>query len=245
MVVDHIGAYLYVQDPAWRAFGRLSAPIWLFLVGYARSRNVNAPLIIGAALITIISFYVTQRWNALNILWVIIFIRLTINSLMKWINGNDLRLGLVTFTMFVLTPIIRNYWDYGTIAYIIAIWGHIARNGFSSKPQESWMYGIVALLAYFYQQIDVFHFNYYWTIFAGLGLAGLLPVLLIYFPKRKPGWVPENRIAHKIISYLGRHTLEFYVIHLIILYMVTETLCHCHGACICMPLGIDPDKLFH
>ena len=33
MIADHIGFYFYPNELWLRAFGRLSAPMWLFLIG--------------------------------------------------------------------------------------------------------------------------------------------------------------------------------------------------------------------
>ena len=39
MVIDHIGYFFYPEEMWWRVLGRLSVPIWFFLIGYANARD--------------------------------------------------------------------------------------------------------------------------------------------------------------------------------------------------------------
>ena len=41
MVIDHVGFYFYPDQQWFRVFGRLCVPIWFFLIGYARSRDLS------------------------------------------------------------------------------------------------------------------------------------------------------------------------------------------------------------
>ena len=48
MIIDHIGLYFFPDEMWWRVIGRLSFPVWLFLIGYAQSRDIPKLLILGA-----------------------------------------------------------------------------------------------------------------------------------------------------------------------------------------------------
>jgi hypothetical protein len=50
-LIDHTGVFFDPAEPWWRLFGRVAAPIFFFLVGFARSRRVPWTwLALGAAL---------------------------------------------------------------------------------------------------------------------------------------------------------------------------------------------------
>lgn len=40
MVIDHVGFYFYPENLWFRAVGRIGFPVWFFLVGYARGRDI-------------------------------------------------------------------------------------------------------------------------------------------------------------------------------------------------------------
>lgn len=245
MVIDHLGAFFFVYDPEWRAVGRLSAPIWLFLIGYARSRNITPALLGGAIVLSAASYYTNHGFVIQNILWPIILIRLTLNPVMRWVDGNETRLLVITGVLFVLTPLTSPYVDYGSIGYILAIWGYLARNGFNDRPLYPVAYGIAALLLYFYVQVDSFKFNIAYSVLIAGGLAGVYYLLMHYFRQGQTGWSPKNRPLRQLISLAGRHTLVFYVAHLLIIYAITIALCQCYGPCQCVPLGLEPLRHLH
>ena len=53
MIIDHIGYFFFPEMPIFRALGRLCVPIWMFLVGYARTREISRELWIGGVILAV------------------------------------------------------------------------------------------------------------------------------------------------------------------------------------------------
>ena len=82
MIVDHLGFYFY-PDILWlRIIGRLSAPIWFFLIGYAHRRDVPRILWAGGLILTISGLAAGQSLFPLNILFMLGLARLVIDPVM-------------------------------------------------------------------------------------------------------------------------------------------------------------------
>lgn len=248
MLCDHIGAYLFPYDEIWRVIGRLCVPIWLFLIGYARSRRIDAPLVLAAAFLTTLHYFVQHEFNALNILWTIILLRLTLNPLMRWIGSSENRLYFITFAFVPLAIITRFAFEYGTMAYIFGIWGYISRNGFTDRegnPHKDMplVYGLLAVALYGAIETMAFEFNPWHITLLVTGLILVYLGLAFYLPSGITTGSKLPAFLRGGMAFLARHTLGFYVIHLTILLLIYAILCHCTAACLCMPFGIDPTSL--
>jgi hypothetical protein len=238
MVADHIGYYFFPDYFWWRVFGRLCVPIWLFLIGYARSRTIDRQLLGGALLLVAVNAALGMDILPVNILWTILLVRLGIDPVMRWINHSIDRLFMVTMAALVLFPLTNAITEYGTLALILAIAGHIARNGFGNPQQKmNVIYGGIAGLLYAGTQFLAFPFDIFQSagLFAGTGLA--MASLLVYLPQQ------TTRISHpfatSILHFLGRHTLLIYVVHLVIFKLAWLSLCPCIRHCCCHPPPID------
>jgi len=77
VVVDHIG-YFFIEDEGWwSVFGRLAAPSFFFLLGYAQTRTVPLHwLWLGVFLTLLDSWNTDWTWVAPNILFSLAFIRI-------------------------------------------------------------------------------------------------------------------------------------------------------------------------
>jgi TraX protein len=233
MAIDHLGAYFYPDHMMFRALGRLSVPIWLFLIGYARSRRIDPPLIIGAIVLTLADYAVTHAFHALNILWSILIIRLTLTPLMRWVGTSENKLILVTALCFILTPVTRFHIDYGTIAYALAISGYLMRHGFEGEPR--FPIGYIAISLGLYGITQALNFNFYAPHYAVLWIGGisLFYLLAVWFPRyaATSGTVPAPSLPalRTALSWIGHHTLTIYVGHLLVIYAVLFLSCRFNG----------------
>jgi len=57
--VDHIGYFFIENDHWWSVFGRLAAPTFFFLMGYAQTRTVSLHWIWLGVILTLL-----DSWNA-------------------------------------------------------------------------------------------------------------------------------------------------------------------------------------
>jgi hypothetical protein len=231
MVIDHIGAYFFPDNLELRALGRICVPVWLFLIGYARSRHIDKTLIGCAVVTTLVDMAAVQNFHGLNILWTIMLLRLTLNPLMRWIDDNLLILAGIVLMCFALAPMTRLIFDYGTMGYILAIWGFYTRRFINDKTQDPFFalaYGAIAMILFTLVEQNMFAFDASETALLILGNLGVFYALAIWLPQQETAldWPDVPLWVKKPLSFLGHHTLAFYVFHLVLIDALFIGFCH-------------------
>lgn len=227
MLTDHIGAYffheVYPDDLWWRAVGRIGFPVWFFLVGYARGRDIPPKLIGGALVLLAANVVVGMPLFPLNALVSMIIIRLVLENLTARMlkNRHELWVGACMLTVLAVPT---NYmFEYGTLGIITAIFGFMVRNReqiANNKLVVSYMMFSLAVFV-FYQQY-FFNFTMPQFVFVAVGTAIVRCVLFYFQPLEFPVLTQRcSRISVAFIQLCGRYTLEIYVIHLFIFKIVS------------------------
>src|SRR5689334_13145951 len=99
-LLDHIGLFFYPDQNWWRVFGHLAAPIFFFLVGFARSRSIPWSWVFFGTVLTALDVFVS--WNRglqdtnMNILFNFLLLRIALLPLMERITlqrSTAIRLG--------------------------------------------------------------------------------------------------------------------------------------------------------
>ena len=218
MVIDHIGYYFYPDELWLRVIGRMCVPIWFFLIGYARSRDLGPKLWIGSALLVLGNAVSGMYIFPLNILPTMILIRLLIDPMMEQAKKSVSNLWSIATLLFLVAIPTSIITEYGTLALIMAMYGYIARHKEELGNIRSQYDGIVAycLISFVIIQYLSFGFNgpSFWSLCA-VTFASM--AALYYFkPATYPGLTKKlPGIAVKPIRFLGRYTLEIYVVHLL------------------------------
>lgn len=222
MVVDHVGYYFYEDVTWWRVIGRLSFPVWFFLVGYARGRDFSAKLWIGGAMLVAASMIAGQGIFPLNTLFSIILIRLLIDPLMRGVlRSAETFIAICTILVFLIIPS-YSLCEYGAQGLLMAMLGYVVRN--RPKIED------IKNTEMFIKLFAVFSFAHYFvleSILFGmttpqvLVFAGALFVVCAMLYRFKPMEFPK--LTEKLpgfavsgIRFMGRRTLEIYVAHLIL-----------------------------
>ena len=237
VVVDHTG-YFFIDDAAWwSVFGRLAAPVFFFLLGYARSRTIPLHWVwLGVVLTLLDSWNNDWEWVAPNILFSLALIRMSRPSILGLLQ----RYGWVAFLVLVLgllalLPITGDMVDYGSEGWLWALFGLCQRMYIESsspacqdgtgRPSELTGQGMgrnwrvmrllacsITAVAYVWQeQIDFMFSNIQLTVVAfGVGIMSLG---LSVFARGPSPIQPPEPIARPL-RFLGRHTLEIYAIQL-------------------------------
>lgn len=239
MIIDHIGYYFFPEQLWWRAVGRIGFPIWFFLIGHASSRAISPLLIGGTVILLTANAVVGLPLLPVNALGSIILIRLVIDPLMRVIGTCEMRLFAATALLCLLAPVTNLWWEYGTMALILAMAGHVARRGFGSMREMPLLYGLISVALFVYMQALHFDFSVAQNVFDAAGSTLVMLALLWYLPRRDvaPNW--------RWIKLLGRRTLEIYVLHLVLFKAILFSLQGCQPA-FCLlgaairALGIDP-----
>lgn len=214
MIIDHVGYYFYPDDMWLRAIGRVSAPIWFFLIGYARSRDLSAPLWIGAAVLIVSSYVVGQAMLPLNILVTIILCRLFLDPLMKPIQSKPSALYVFAVLMAIGGVFTMNIVDYGTSAMLFVMFGYLVRHQTLSR-KDLQNFGLVASGLYVALQLTmVFSFSPLQQALAALGILAFVVYAFDFKPKVYDIALPRAFTA--FLQFCGRRSLILYVGHLLL-----------------------------
>jgi hypothetical protein len=219
MVIDHVGWLLFPQYEWFRVLGRLCVPIWFFLIGYSDTRSVPVRWYIAGGILAVASIVVGISPMPLSVLFTMAIVRFTIESLWRLMEekrfyfwGFVLLLGFFGYVsdMFV---------EYGTIGLLLAFIGHIHRHREEVEGQlgEGMVqtYTVVALTLFGGMELLKFGFSMLASMVLAAGLLGMIFVLQDFRPKTLPN--TANSAHAPLIRFMGRYTLEIYVIHLLIL----------------------------
>ncbi len=237
VAVDHMG-YFFIEDAQWwSVFGRLAAPPFFFLLGYAQTRTVSLHWIwLGVILTLLDSWNTGWTWVAPNILLSFALIRIARPYVQIFIQHHGwAAFALLVSALFAVQPIAANIVDYGAEGWLWALFGFYQRiyvdgrkatdvDGAtqSSAPTTHAMtesVGLVRLLAcfvaavvYVWQEQREFSFSQIHFAAFILGL-GVLSLSLCLF-QRGPSRIQPPESVASALRFIGRHTLEIYAIQL-------------------------------
>lgn len=218
MIIDHVGAYMVPDILELRAIGRLSAPVWFFLIGYALNRKLEMRLWIWGVLLAAGVFAIDQTTLPINILFTFLLIRATLNPLMSLVETSFMKLALTFLAMFILTFVTFTYFEYGAAGYLCAMIGYLARHKDRLKINSDQLIilSVIAFVLYAIFQCLLFQFTQIQSLLV-LGAFLVMASLLVYFRSETyPEMLKNNPILKQLIFLTGRRTLEIYVIHILI-----------------------------
>jgi len=225
MVIDHIGFYFFIDTDSnpeynyFRVFGRMCVPIWFFLIGYARSRDLGLMIIAGAAALVICDVIIGRTVVPVNVLVSIIIVRLVIDYVMYYAQRGEVWLWCISAVLFVLMIPLSIFWEYGSLGILLAMFGYmVAHQGQDEDKQaltKKFMIFCIVVFALYQQPYFGFTNTQFIIMAAGSGLA--FYVLLSFESKTYPGLTQAfPRPLTLFIQFCGRHTLGIYVVHLLV-----------------------------
>lgn len=203
MLVDHVGMYLFPEQMWFRVVGRIAFPLFLFLVGYSGHTRTEKRLLVSAGMVSVLDYLVTGSFFPLNILWAI--------ALTRWVLGRwKYRQVLLQSVPLVLgwalsVPLVA----YGTSALFVGALGAWKRQQ-GEIPTPRFIIGVWLLLTlHTLSQLLSFPFDVaqgMGVVFVGIGVAYTFSRFALH-----PVALP------KVLLWVSRYALEFYVLHLVIL----------------------------
>ena len=235
--VDHFG-YFFIDDADWwSVFGRMAAPVFFFLLGYAQSRTIPFRWIWLGVILTLLDSWNTYwMWVAPNILLSLALIRLARPHVKILLH----RYGWVAFVLLVCTliavlPLATNVVDYGAEGWLWALFGLCQRMYVDGKsaskldgtaqsldtpvhpiPQNIGLMRLlacfIAAVVYVWQEQIGFSFSEIQLIAVVLGV-GVMSLGLCLFRRGPSRFQPPEPIA-AALHFIGWHTLEIYAIQL-------------------------------
>jgi hypothetical protein len=220
MMIDHAGYYFYPQEAWFRIWGRFSAPVWFFLVGYADKRKVQAGIWIGAFLLLACWAVTGQYIFPLNILFALALTRLVIDQVMvRALKNRESFWGmflLLFFTSFLTIVVV----EYGTLGIMFAVFGYIRRHKDQIRigPFMLFAYVVAAACSLIVIQLALLPApskDQLIVLFSGMGAVCI--ALYFFRPVAFPRLSRYALPLVPLIRFLGRRSLEIYVIHLLLL----------------------------
>jgi hypothetical protein len=233
--VGHFGYFFMEDDRWWSVFGRLAAPTFFFLLGYAQTRTVPLNWIwLGVMLTLLESWNADWTWVAPNILLSLVLIRIArpYVQMLVQTHGRAAFILLVS-TLLAVLPVAAKIVDYGGEGWLWALFGLCQRqyvDGISAVVGETQRSSasalaatetaglmrllacLVAAVVFVWQEQEEFSFPAIHLAVFILGL-GVLSISLCLFKRGESRIQPPEAIAGAL-HFIGRHTLEIYAIQL-------------------------------
>lgn len=216
MIIDHTGHYFFPDDNWWRAVGRIGFPVWFFLVGYSSGRGIPKIMWAGAFFLLGMNWVAGMDLLPLNALFTIIFIRLTIDWLMNPVMSGKVSIWIVGGILFALAMPTLMVTEYGTQAFITALFGYTVRHRARFRnPKTPFAFMIFALVTFVVTQQFVYLFD---ELQIGFVLLGTLAVRYFLYNFKSRDFPELHTKLPKLVTwpieFMGRRTLEIYVVHL-------------------------------
>ena len=232
VAIGHFGHFFMENDHWWAVFGRVAAPAFFFLQGYAQSRTVPLNWIwIGVILTLLDSWNADWTWVAPNILLSYVLIRLAHPYVQSFVQHYGwVAVAVLVSALLAALPFVGKIVDYGAAGWLWALLGlcqrRCSRPAVSAKhvasppaPGMNENFGLMRLLvccvaaaAYIWQEQGEFLFSPIQLAVVIL-LVGAMSVGLCLFVRGPSPIQPPKPIA-RVLHFIGRHTLEIYAIQL-------------------------------
>ena len=230
MVIDHVGFFFYPDESWFRVLGRLCVPIWFFLIGYARTRDIPLRLYSSIGILAASSIIVGGHLLPLTILVTLMIGRRFIDAWMgAGRKGGEALAGL--FFMLVLLGIPTGIlFEYGAFGLLFTVFGAMCRyrqDNPKLEKGESYDKQIVYFASASFITFVILQaapmevlsgVQFAVLVFGMIGVYYILrrfqPAELPTISKKIPGSIK------KLIQFTGRRTLEIYVAHLVVFKMV-------------------------
>jgi hypothetical protein len=127
--VDHIGHFFMEDDRWWGVFGRLAAPTFFFLMGYAQTRTVPLHWILFGVILTLLnSWNADWTWVAPNILLSLALIRIARPYVQILVQHHGwAAFALLVCVLVAALPIAAKCVDYGAEGWLWGLFGFYQR----------------------------------------------------------------------------------------------------------------------
>jgi len=237
VLVDHFGYFFAEDDQWWGVFGRMGAPPFFFLMGYARTRTVPVRWIwLGVGLTLLDSWNNDWAWVAPNILLSFALIRLALPYVRAFLHRHGwIAFAIIVAVLLALVPISGKIVDYGAEGWLWALFGlcqRIYSDGRSTtevdhafhgstppvhaRDEKTRLMGLlacsVATVVYVWQEQKEFSFSQTQLAAFIVGIVFLSLTFCLF--RRGPSRIQPPQNITGILHFIGRRTLELYAIQL-------------------------------
>jgi hypothetical protein len=220
---DHIGLFFAPDEDWWRVVGRVAAPIFFFLIGFARTSAV--PLIwlfLGAAL-TALDAYVSEDFDdvTLNILFNFALIRFAMPHIERHVLTRAWGVALLALFCAAMIPLAALVLEYGAEGWLWALFGLAAREAIArGTPAARLQRNLIAVFCpAVYLMVEIRDFEFEPVQGAALVvLIAALALTLFMFRRADAPFHPPPPVA-RVLNWIGRRSLEIYAVSLFLMQL--------------------------
>ncbi|MDB5650486.1 MAG: hypothetical protein JWL62_2006 [Hyphomicrobiales bacterium] len=226
LTVDHVGLYFMEADDWWRVIGRLAAPIFFFLIGYARSRRVPLSWIGLGLLLTVLDAWGDDwQWSAPNILLNFALLRLALPTPDQWRHITEREYLGLTLVLLLCVFFVGRLLEYGAEGWLWALFGLCQRTyddywEAEGRSRRRFVAAFVAAAAYLVTEPRDLSFDAAQTAVLIVLVAWLAFGLLRYH--RGISRLQPPRAWAPLLRFVGRRTLGIYAAQLILFEILTH-----------------------
>ena len=218
MIIDHIGFFFYPNIILFRILGRVSAPIFFFLIGFSPGRKTNYLLIIYGIALTIFHFITEQTIFQLDVLFTLFIAK----YLRKNLTENNI--SLLFIISFVFEMLFRPYIQYGGIMFLFTLLGYYKKiedeqllTKFITIFGTYTLYLIIGFYIHFSMENQPMFFLI--SLILILALEMFVCGYLLY------NFSLKRRIKYQFINFvikaIARNSLHLYFVHVILFKIIT------------------------
>jgi peptidoglycan/LPS O-acetylase OafA/YrhL len=225
ILLDHLWFYIW-PDQLWlTAIGRAALPIFFFLIGFARTRNVPWFWWAAGTALTALDLWRHGGFDniCLNIMFNFAIIRLALPLIEKHVMSSWWRVALFALVLAALMPAAGQVIEYGTEGWLLAVVGLAHRLALDAGPDRArdpaWLVrrslGAFVTIAYLAMELHDYEFGVAETWL----MAGAVIVVSGLLLKFTPGVVPWRipTLLSRIARQCGRRSLEIYIAQVLVL----------------------------
>lgn len=218
--VDHTGLFFAPDDEWWRVFGRAAAPIFFFLIGFARTSAVPLRWIVLGAILTALDLYVSDGFDdvTLNILFNFALIRFALPFIEAHAPPRWWGLSALAVFCAAMIPIAAVVLEYGAEGWLWALFGLAAREAIAKGTAEARLQrNLVAgfcVAVYLFTESRDFAFEPVQTATLTALIIGLGVTLAAF--RRADAFAAPPAVA-RALNWIGRHSLEIYAVSLFLM----------------------------
>lgn len=219
MIVDHVG-WLLFQDIEWfRVLGRLCVPVWFFLIGYAYTRAVPWRWYAAGAILAVSSMVVGIDPLPLSVLFTMAAVRYVLDPAWRFMAARPIYFWWMVLLLAFFGYASDMLFEYGTMGLLMAMVGYVLRN--REEAAEAMgegfprIFTIAVLAAFGGMELLKFGFTMLPAMVLVAGLVGVYFVLEGFKGETLHGTAAKSHAP--LLKFMGRYSLEIYVLHLLIL----------------------------
>jgi hypothetical protein len=220
-LVDHTGFFFDPANLWWRLFGRIAAPIFFFLIGFASTRAVPWTWLAWGLALTALT---RALWGVamLNILLNFALLRFAVLPVVeRHVMARPLPTAGLVAACVLLIDVTDEPLEYGTEGWLWAFFGLAHRRSLDAGEQTAWMtipIAAAAVSAHVAREIHDYGFNLLQSVLLAAMLAGL-GLILLRFRRGSLQAQPPWPVA-ATLRFAGRSSLEIYASTLFAMQLV-------------------------